>query len=311
MRERCVTAIAVLFFFSVSAWSAGMVHVRGELTCDSCNYYMGYSVELHHNGGNRPPERVIVRNTGEFDARVPSGDYTLTVVAAGSVVKNEPISLRDGFNSISVRVPSVQRGSKPGSGVISVARMRHKIPKEAKKAFKTADKKYQSGDIDGSLNELKRATEIDSEYVEAWNNLGCRYLLKGQADQALAALERAASIDKNAPFVHTNIAIALVSLGNFARAEEAARTALSVDSTDKKARYVLGMTLVGQHDYGDETLKVLRQVEEDFPLARLALAETLAKRGNIEQAKNLLKHHLSSADERTRPHAEAMLATLN
>jgi tetratricopeptide (TPR) repeat protein len=311
MRERCVAASAVLFLFSGLAWSARVVQVRGELTCDSCNYYTGYSVEFHDPTGNRPPERVLVRNTGEFDARVESGDYTLTVMSAGAIVKSENVSVRDALNAISIGIPNLEGGSRPGAGVISISRMRHKVPKAAEKAYKAADKKYHSKDVDGSIEDLKRATEIDGEYLEAWNNLGCRYLLKGQAREALAALERAAHIDKDAPFVHTNIAIAQISLANFVGAEQAARSALSVDSSDKKARYVLGMTLVAQQKYTDETLKVLRQVEEDFPMARLALAETLAKRGNVEQAKTILKHHLSSGDDRTRPQAEAMLASLH
>ena len=311
MRERCVTAIAVLFsFFAVSAWSAAMVQVRGELTCEVCNYYTGYAVELQGISGSNASERAVVRSSGEFDARVEAGDYTLTVIAAGAIVANEHVSLRDGFSTVTIRIPSPRGGSKPGAGIVSVARMRHKVPKEAKKAFNLAEKKHRSGNIEGSLEDLKRATELDAEYLEAWNNLGCRYLAKGQTAEALAALEHAASIDKGAPFVFTNIGIAQAALRNYASAEGSTRTALSIDPTDTKARYVLGMTLVAQRKYTEETVKLLRQVEGEFPLARMALAETLAMRGNIKEAKVVLQDCLSSADEQTRPQAEAMLASL-
>jgi tetratricopeptide (TPR) repeat protein len=211
MRDRCVTAIAGLLFFSVSAWSAGMIHVRGELTCDSCNYYTAYSVELQEMYGNSPVERAMVRNNGEFSAYVPSGNYMVTVIVAGSPIKVENVTIRDGIGTMSIRVPNVEPKQKPGAGVISFARIKHKVPKQAEKEFKAAYKKYEAGDVDASLEHLKRATEIDSEYVEAWNNLGCRYLAKRQPAEALTALQRAAAIDKNAPFVHTNLGIAACS----------------------------------------------------------------------------------------------------
>jgi tetratricopeptide (TPR) repeat protein len=258
---------------------------------------------------NRPAERAIVRNNGEFTAHVPSGNYVLTVIVGGATVKTEVVAIRESFGTISIHIPS-QKKERPGTGIVSVARINHKVPKQAEKEYKAADKKYKAGDLDASLEHLKRATEIDPEYIEAWNNLGCRYLTKRQPADALAALQRAAAIDKQAPFIHTNMSIAHFALGNIADAEAAARTALTIDATDKKARYILGLSLVAQQEYSDETVKLLRQVEEDFPTARLALAETFARRGNVEQAKSILQNHLGSADENTRPQAEAMLAGL-
>jgi Tfp pilus assembly protein PilF len=311
MRERCVAALAALFLFSVVGLAAGMVHVRGELTCDSCNNYTGYTVELQELSGARPPDRIIVEPTGEFQSYVRAGTYMLTVTAGGVVIATETVTIRNGFGMLSVGISGGDEKAVPGTGVVSVARMRHKVPKKAAKEYKAAHKKYEAGDVDASLEHLKRATEIDPDYLEAWNNLGCRYLSKRQPAEALAALERAAQIDKDAPFVHTNMAIALMALGNMARSEEAARTALSIDSRDKKARYLLGLSLVAQREFTAETVFLLRQVQDDFPNAKLALAETLARRGKVEQAKSVLKDHIQSASSDTRPKAEEMLGSLN
>jgi tetratricopeptide (TPR) repeat protein len=311
VRERCVTLFAALMLFAVTAWSAGMVLVRGALTCDSCNNYTGYSVELQEIYGNRAVERAIIRANGEFTVYVPTGTYILTVVSGGTTVKTETVTVRDGFGSLSVEVPNLEVKQRPATGIISIARLKHKPPKQAQKEYKAAHKKYEAGDLDASLEHLKRATEIDAEYLEAWNNLGCRYLMKGQPAAALAALQRAAAIDRNAPFIHTNMSIAQLAMGYSVDAEASARAALSVDPTDKKARYLLGLSLVAQEKYSDEALKLLRQVADDFPTARIPLAETLAKRGNVEQARTILQTHLSTADQKTRPQVEAMISSLN
>jgi tetratricopeptide (TPR) repeat protein len=87
----------------------------------------------------------------------------------------------------------------PGAGVVSLARLNHKVPKKARKEYDKAQKRVEEGDLDGSLEHLKRATEIDREYLEARNNPGCRYLQKGQPEDALVAFRRALEIDKYAP----------------------------------------------------------------------------------------------------------------
>jgi tetratricopeptide (TPR) repeat protein len=259
----------------------------------------------------QPPERIFVRASGDFDAQVAPGNYTVTVMSGGDVIKTELISIRDGLGVLSIRMPEVKTTPRTETGVISVARMKHKVPKDAQKEYKRAQKKFESGDIDGSLAHLKRATELDEEYLEAWNNLGCRYMMKHQFMDALVALRRAAALDKHAPFVHTNMSIAYLSMRDLPAAETAARDALSIDPSDHKGRLILGLSLVSQQKYTDEALKVLRQVEDQFPIAKLALADALARRGSVEQAKAVLQSYLTnSPDSKSRPEAEAMLSAL-
>jgi len=45
------------------------------------------------------------------------------------------------------------------------------------------------------MQDLRRAIEIDSTYVMAWNNLGCFYLGLGELDAAVACFDRALTID--------------------------------------------------------------------------------------------------------------------
>jgi Flp pilus assembly protein TadD len=163
--------------------------------------------------------------------------------------------------------------------------MKHKVPKQAEKEYKNAHKKFTKGDIDGSLTHLKRATEIDPEYLEAWNNLGCRLMMKNQPYNGLAAFRRAVVLDPQAPLVHGNLAIAFLSIGQMSEAETAARKAISIDASDRKARLILGTSLVAQRKFTDEALTLLRQVSDEFPKARQILADVLARRGESQDTK--------------------------
>src|SRR3989338_4167182 len=50
--------------------------------------------------------------------------------------------------------------------------------------------------VERALFEFKTATEVNPNYVEAWNNLGLAYKFKGQMELAIQALKRAIELDK-------------------------------------------------------------------------------------------------------------------
>jgi tetratricopeptide (TPR) repeat protein len=291
LRESCVFSFAALFFLSASglflsvggALAAGMVNARGELTCNNCIDFTGYMVELHNINGYGQVDRIMVRQNGDFDIHVESGTYSLVVLRDNNILSSEIVHIKEAFGSLYVRVPNAQPKSKPGTGVVSLERIKHKIVKAAQKEYETAEKRYRAGDIDGSLEHLKRATEIDPEYLEAWNNLGCRYMMKEQTSEAVSAFEKATAIDNQAPLIYTNLGLAHLRLGDIARAETAARQAVENDTTDLKARYILGLSLVLQRKFTDEAVALLRQVGNDFPNAQAALAEALARRSGFQK----------------------------
>jgi tetratricopeptide (TPR) repeat protein len=257
-------------------------------------------------------DRIYVRHDGEFEiSGVPEGNYVLTVMTLrGDLVQRELLTAREGFNRITISLPNSRIQQSTGSGVVSFAQLKHKVPKEAQKYYKEADKRYKKGDLDGSLALLKRATEIDPEYVEALNNLGCRYMMKDDPENALAAYRRASELDAHAPLVHANMAIALLTLKRHDEAESAARKGLEVDPADPKARYLLGVSLYMQRKYTDEAVDALRRVSQTIPHAYVALAATLAARGGLEEARTLLNSYINSGHMEQREQAKAMLLSL-
>jgi hypothetical protein len=175
VRFVCVYSFAAMIL-SLSPARGEMVNFRAELECDSCTSYSNLVIELRDSGKNNSSSVPVgVAGAAEFQG-IPEGSYVLTVKnMRGDALYQEAVVVRNHAGPVSIRLPE-QKKERPVSGLISVSRLKHKIPKDAKKAFAKSVELNAKGDAEGSLNYLKRATEIDPEYMEAFNNVGARYL---------------------------------------------------------------------------------------------------------------------------------------
>lgn len=310
-------------YFSVAAAAAICVHlsvaqaaenvsVMGEIRTKNTDQTLGLVVELRSMEGSRASQRSFPSPSGEFQfTAVPKGMYTLQVGSMyGEPIHSETLTLHDPATRVSIQLDSGRKKSAGEGTSISVKRLAHKVPKAAKAEYKASFKAQKRGDVTAVIQHLKAAQEIDPEYVEAINNLGCQYMKANQPDLALEALRRAAAIDDKAPLVHRNIAMVHVSLKQWDRAAEAARKALEVDSSDVQARYIVGFSLYVQQVFTDETEASLRKVTETFPEANVYLAGTLAMRGGEKEARRVLERYVEGADEKHRVRAEALLMRL-
>ncbi len=219
------------------------------------------------------------------------------------------VSLNSRSGVVSIVVDQNQTQPKSSSdAVVSVHRLTHKVPKAAKKQY---DKALAAGDDNETvIARLKRATDIDPEYVEALNNLGSRYILTHQFDKSIEVLKQAARIDPSSPFVHTNLAVALIATNHNAEAEEVARRALQLSSNSDNARYMLGLALYNEKKFTDEAITMLRSALSQFPHAGLALAVITARRGDRSTALSLVEGYLASGRPERRAQAMQMLAVL-
>jgi hypothetical protein len=57
-------------------------------------------------------------------------------------------------------------------GIISVRRLRHKVPREARKAYERASKAVQSNELEKAVGELERTVTLDPDFEEAHSDLG-------------------------------------------------------------------------------------------------------------------------------------------
>lgn len=256
---------------------------------------------------------VDVSADGRIEVRgIESGTYQLTVrTSDGRILTTELISVSSGSGRQVVRIrPPQQEVQRPVSGTVSAKRLAHKIPNEVRKLYGKALKASEKREYEVALDYLRKATEIDPEYMEVHNNMGTAYMQMDRTEEALAAFRRAIELDPGSSRVQVNIAVALMAKKAYAEAEVAARRAVDLNAGDMKARYILGLALYSQRKYTPEAMNQLRRVEDNFPNARIAVAAMQATLGELDLARETLRGYIASGAPDRRRDAEAMLAQL-
>jgi tetratricopeptide (TPR) repeat protein len=283
------------------------ISVSGQV--ETAASYDGLIVVL--SSGTEIDHRADVRSSGDFDfGDVPSGHYELKVTTLyGAVIHREYISLDLMTNRISVRLPQKQV-ERPASGTVSAAELRHKVPSKARKEFEKGVEAARKNDSAAAIGHLTKATELDPEFAEAHNNLGVQHLKCEGYEPAVAEFQKAVELDPGARAPLVNLAATLLSMERYAEAETAARKAIRLDASGF-SRYFLGLALLQQQKNTSEALDNLQRASETVPRARLAIAEVVEKRGDIERAKKELRAYLNSAGPKDRQSAETWLAELS
>ncbi len=78
----------------------------------------------------------------------------------------------------------------------------------------SADKLYQYGDIDGAIDEFKKALMVDSKNVNVHNSLGVCYGVQGKFDLAIDAFETATGLNPDDVMATYNLGLAHYKQGN-------------------------------------------------------------------------------------------------
>jgi len=292
-----------------TGWRGDVVSVSGEVETASAP---GDSLVVVLTSGFEMERRADVRSGGDFQfGDVPYGDYELKVTTVyGQVIHREYVSVNSMTNHISVRL-SRQRVERPGSGTVSAARLRHKIPSKARKEFEKGVEAARKDDSAAAIGHLTRATELDPDFMEAHNSLGIQHLKCDGYEPALAQFQKAIELDPGARAPVANLAATLLALGRSAEAETAARKAVRLDASNGISSYFLGLALLQQQKNTSEALDSLERASETFPRARLVIAGVVEKRGDVERAKKELRAYLNSAKPKDRQSVETWLAQLH
>lgn len=203
--------------------------------------------------------------------------------------------------------PTTNAITRPSSGTVSVKRLQHSPPKAARKAFVESLRKTEKGDSIAAIALLQKAIQIDPEYVEAINNLAARYIFMNQFDRAIPHLERAIALDPHCVAPYANLSLALLGSNDAAGAERAARIAVRNDPSDVRSKYLLGVSLLAQKKLTRETLHSLRQAQDTFPRAQLALALAEAASGETAQARVTVTRYLKSKHAELKDQAQSLL----
>jgi len=290
---------------------SGQVRVRGQINGGSLSDLTALSVELVDSSRHAQADRAYVNASGVFElGSVANGLYEMRVMRQdGTVISREQIAVSPSLREVAVTLPE-EPATQPGAGTISVTQLQHKPSSKARKAFAASEKKSQKGDVAGAIDKLNEAIALDPEYMEAYNNLGCKLIATDRPEEAVQALQRAIDIDAHAPLAHANLAAALLALHRPAEAERAARTALDTGGALSTTRYLLGLSLIHQRKFTHEAVQSLRQAEDQYPAARLAAAAALERLGEVQAAKVELDGYLSSGVPERRVEVKAWLSRL-
>lgn len=267
---RCSLFVLLAGMLPAPAFCQQPVSVAGEVIQENGPRITGLTAELYDPARGALLGRSQVRPDGTFEfSGIPAGDCMLRVTApSGDPLQQTLVSLPPAGGRVEIRLPSTPRQA-PGSGIVSAARLGHKIPPKALRELRREEKAFQAGDLQGSIAHLEQALKIDPDYMEAHNNLGVRYMATSDFDKAAAEFQRAVALDPAAADALLNWAGALYALGRYEQAETAARQGLVRAPGSPRAEYVLGLTLLVERKSEQECLRALDNAAAEYPKARV------------------------------------------
>jgi tetratricopeptide (TPR) repeat protein len=105
----------------------------------------------------------------------------------------------------------------------------------------SADKLYQYGDIDGAIEEFKKALAVDPEDVNVHNSLGVCYGVQGESDLAIEAFETAIRLDPTDVMATFNLGLAHIKQGDQEKALKLFLKAFELDGDNPEVAYQIGV----------------------------------------------------------------------
>lgn len=114
----------------------------------------------------------------------------------------------------------------------------------------SADKLYQYGDIDGAIEEFKRALAVDPQNVNVLNSLGVCYGVKGRFGQAIEAFETAIKLDPQDVMATFNLGLAHFKQGDQEEALELFLLAHRLNGDNAEIAYQISLCYQGNGQAG-------------------------------------------------------------
>ncbi len=105
----------------------------------------------------------------------------------------------------------------------------------------SADKLYQYGDIDGAIEEFKKALAVDLQNVNVHNSLGVCYGVQGKSDLAVDAFETALRLDPKDVMATYNLGLAHLKQGDREKALDLFLGADSLDGDNPEVAYQIAV----------------------------------------------------------------------
>lgn len=161
---------------------------------------------------------------------------------------------------------------------------------EANRLESDYQSRMNSYDQAGAANSLKRAVELDPNFIRAWIKLSVLYMMQRKSDDAASALQKAITSDPKSVLVRKFYAVMLVDLHRNQAASEAWRDVLQLAPDDLDANTALAGLLMADRRYA-EALPYLETAAKivPSPQAKIRLGSTYLKAGETEKGAAILE----------------------
>lgn len=154
---------------------------------------------------------------------------------------------------------------------------------------------YWMGDVKGSIEEYKKAIEMDENNAIAWQLKGISMAKLQYIDEALNDFEKALSIDPKRADVHMNIGSIYFSKGYISSAIDYIKKAIKLDSSNPLFYYQLGLIYfyLERYQEADSNFEKAILLYRDYEEAILWLGISKERQGDIKKALEQYKKAVS------------------
>jgi tetratricopeptide (TPR) repeat protein len=304
-------ALCMTLFVCLLASAGELPQVEGEVISTAGAGLGPLWAQLDSLGGGGVARSPVSQDGRFLFVTAPAGTYTLRIVdATGRELASQRMTVQSGDQLVTIQLPEPTAAAPVSGRSVSVAELRHKPGKKARRAAEEAQKFARSGDHLRAVAALEKAVTLDPEFVGAHGNLGAEYAFLHRYGEAAAELQRAVALDPSAAWLQSNLAFALLQSGQLVEAEQWARRAVALSGSNAKARYVLGWVLARRPENRAEAIEHLQFAAREFPPAHRTLAAVYMMAGETDLAKQEAQQYLATVPGANRAEVEQWISSL-
>jgi tetratricopeptide (TPR) repeat protein len=219
-----------------------------------------------------------------------------------------PVALDSYLSYSTTTVASPAVPATPASAatpVVSVNALR--TPPAAQREIDRAQKSFNAGDVPAAIAHLQKAIRIAPNCAAAHELLAFRYSSRLDFPNALVEFRALSTIVPTAIEPLHDQSVMLYAMGRYPEAESAARHILDLDPVHQPTRYLLGRILVAENQFTPETIQLLRDNQDRFPAAHLALADLYLRQHQVNDCAAELTAYLAVPNAPDKPKVQALL----
>jgi len=221
--------------------------IRGKVRAVSGNTVNNAIVELKIAGGGMIAQ-TATSGDGDFTFNdLVAGEYEIDVTLAGYESTGKMVRFNHGPNENFQETMQVEVIIKPRVDQILAppgTNFAQDVPRPARSAYEKGIQLLSEGKSDEAIASLQRATDLYSDYFNAYYALGAAYYRLEKMTDALQALERARAINDHEGAVYHLFGLVMLKQHKFTVAEYGFKQAASLSPTNAASHFLRGLALV-------------------------------------------------------------------